>query len=448
MTSSAWLNATVYTVPDFSTGQIQSCTITSGQPCIVSSVNQGQTYYLLIYNSGASSISYTLNAGAGSDEGSLSTPVQLTLGMAHIGTIDANGVSYYYFNTGPTGSTSGSGTYAVSLSTALSANWTLYTDKNFSVSIDPSATNLDANTDYYLKVQNGSSSGPFTITVATGAGNSEGSVNTPVVLTEGLANKWSGRVAPSGYSYYTFTPQNNMVYLIRLTNVSAGAGGTAEWSLYSTSDFLTTQVAYCNNFTFAGDNVCATNLYATPGKLTAGVPYYLKVMNFAFSAANTYTITITPFDVSLGCNSGGATCVNFEAGIPTVDSFTNSPTTPIISNSAWALASSSIGTGAQSFKSTAPGGKQGVPYYSCFEFSATDVTWIGISSTLVTTGTNDYFNLYIDGYLATIDSGMTAWGRSVYIPSSSGNHTYEWCYQKNSTATSDFVEADDIELNY
>ncbi len=440
------VEAIVYLNPDFSTGQMQACWVTAGQPCTVSGVNQNQTYYLLVSNAyGGSSVSYTLNVSSGNSEGSLMQPVQLTLGTAHSASIDTNGVAYYYFNTGPNGTTSGSGTYAINLSTSLSANWALFSDPNFSMGISPT-TNLDANKNYYLEVINNSStSGTFSVTVSTGFGYSEGSVNTPVALTEGAP--YSGRIAPYGYSYYTFTPSKS-TDLIRLTNVLTSGAGNVMWYLYSTPDFATNLIGVCNSSTYASDLVCSTQ-----SALTAGTPYYLEVYNLA-STANTYTVTVTPFDVSLGCNSGGnSTCINFESGIPTSNTFytfVNGPTDIFTGATPWTLVASTIGGGAQSFQSTAPNGSKG-SYNSCFQFTATNVKWIDISSRLSSTPTigTDYLYVYVDGvYDSTIDSGNTAWNRSVYIPSSGGSHTYEWCYDKYSNATGDYADVDDIELNY
>ncbi len=123
---------------------------------------------------------------------------------------------------------------------------------------------------------------------------------------------------------------------------------------------------------------------------------------------------------------------------------------PVASDSAWALASSTTGTGVQSFTSTKPNGPAG-SYYSCFSFNAANVKWIGYSMQIVTTGT-DALNIYAYDSLgaglgqSSPGSGNTTWQRKVYIPPANA-YTYEWCYHKTSTATGDAAWIDDIELH-
>lgn len=476
LTTTSSLTVTVYSDPAFSSGQMRLCHLTAGGVCTVSSVNQGQYYYLSVSNSGTAAATYTINPSAGSNEGSLSQPVALTLGQTHSGTVDGNGTSYFTFTTAESGS------YIITLNTALTSTyWSLYLDQNFTQPINSMYTdiynntvitnqcsntcttyyyqdagktyyNLDANTTYYLTVRNDSAvSGTFTLDEATGTGNSEGSINDPVVLTEG--NEWSGgRVAAHMSSYYTFTPSQSENYLIRLTNIqdTTSTGGMTV-RLYSDAGFVAS-LGTCSSRSYYtaynGDVICSLNSFSSLPALTAGTPYYIEVENNEFYTPNTYSISVSPYALSLGCNAGGATCYNFESGIPV--EIDPNPTTPRASDSAWELNSSSAGMGTWSFKSSKPNGNPS-SYWSCFAFSAASVKWIGYSMQITTTG-NDafYLNVYdangvgLSG--ASLVYGNTAWQRKVYIPPQNA-YTYEWCYRKTSTATGDASWVDDIELN-
>lgn len=427
------------------------------------------TYYLRVYNYGSQPTAYSIAVTPDTSGGYVNTPMQLALETAYDQTISANGYDYYYFVL-PAGA---SGTYKINLtSTNADMGWVLYSDSIYSASLvncDTSSSpgsescmtsNLDHGT-YYVKVYMSNAlpgTYPYTITV-TAEGGSEGSPNEPVSLTTGVS--YAGKAGPGagewinyGYSYYSFTPTQNMAYLISLTSVATGTTWPGvSWNLFSTSDFSTGSLGSCAEVTFAGDLICRTGAYplSTPSKLTAGTPYYISVQN-GTASANTYTITITPFDVSLGCNSGGGTCYNFESGIPADISTTiNNLTDAQPSQAPWALFSEpvSIGTGTKGFTSTAP--KNNPPsYFSCFKFSATDVKWIGYSeqSTVSSGGAYGYsVSIFLeDASWYQLQSSQGSWDRSVFIPPSGGTHTYEWCYW--SSPDTDAALLDDIELHY
>ena len=475
LTTTSALTVNVYSDPAFSSGQMQWCPSTAGAVCTVSNVNQGVPYYLLVTNYATSSATYTVNVSAGSNEGSISQPIALTLSQTHSATIDGNTTSYYKFTTAESGS------YTITMNTTLASTyWSLYLDQNYTQSITSSYLNssnstvgtnqctgtcttfyymsggkayynLDANTTYYLTVKNDSTvSGTFTLSGATGAGNSEGSVKDPVVITEGTA--WSGRIGFDSNSYYAFTPSQSANYLIRVTNIADTTGTWGPWVyLYADAGFATSLGScYSYNFkTSTGDMICSINNFTSPNvaSLTAGTTYYIRIEN-SDDMTNTYSLTVSPYAPSFGCNSGGATCYNFESGIPA--GIIANAAAPQVSDSPWELATSSTGTGAWNFTSTEPNGNP-ASYYSCFSFSAADVKWIGYTMKITTTGTDSLY-LYVrdssNGYLPSpsLGSGNTAWQRRIYIPPQNA-YTYEWCYDKRSAASGDAAWIDDIELN-
>jgi hypothetical protein len=141
-------------------------------------------------------------------------------------------------------------------------------------------------------------------------------------------------------SFYKFTPSLSANYLIQLTNLqdTTGTWGVT-MDLYSAAGYVST-LGYCSSrsyyTTYTGDVICPISNFSSLPTLSAGTPYYVQLHNNEFYTANTYSIDVTPFAPSLGCNSGGTACYNFETGIP--GSFTNNPTTlPYASDSGWTL---------------------------------------------------------------------------------------------------------------
>jgi hypothetical protein len=422
------------------------------------------TYYLEVYNFSPGT-SYSITVAPDSN-GYINTPMQLAIETTYSQTISDNGYDYYYF-VAPAG---GSGTYKIDLSSAnADMEWKLYSSSTYSTSLltcDNSSSpgtescmtsNLDHGT-YYVKVYaNNTPAGtyPYTITVTT-QGCSEGSLNDPVSLTTGVSHAGkggpgSGNWSSYGYSYYTFTPTQNTAYLISLTSVATGTilPGLS-WELYPTPDFSSGSLGACDESTYTGDIICRTGVYySSPSfKLTANTQYYLRVANAAASA-NTYTITVSPYDVSLGCNSGGTTCYDFEA-LTIPPAITNDPKdlpSPVYSQAPWELATEivSIGTGTQGFKTTVPKGNVSV-YASCFEFTATDLKWMGFSLQMTPGSGSTVFNIYFDSGSVYQVWGPISWDRFVFMSSSSGTHTYEWCYTSGSSIDAAWV--DDIELHY
>ena len=142
-------------------------------------VNASTTYYIRIYGYGLGT--YTLTLSKGGSEGSVSNPVELTLGTAHSGTVEgyesdsSNGNSFYKFTT------SGADNYTLTMTNSDSLDCYLYSNSNFSSSSlvngctesanlsgtfnGSSGTGLSASTTYYLGIeQQGTSSAPKTTT--------------------------------------------------------------------------------------------------------------------------------------------------------------------------------------------------------------------------------------------------------------------------------------------
>ena len=125
------------------------------------------TYYLKIYGYG--NATYSLTVSKGSSEGSISNPVELTLGTAHSGTVEGYiyyGQSYYKFTT------SGADNYTLSMNNSASLDCSLYSDSGFTSRVSYSYNNcsaganlsktftgtsssagLSANTAYYLRIE-------------------------------------------------------------------------------------------------------------------------------------------------------------------------------------------------------------------------------------------------------------------------------------------------------
>ena len=150
--------------------------------------NASTTYYIRIYGFGLGT--YTLTLSKGGSEGSVSNPVELTLGTAHSGTVEgyesdssvegyesdsSNGNSFYKFTT------SGADNYTLTMTNSDSLDCYLYSNSNLSSSslVDDcteganlsgtfngsNGTGLSESTTYYLKIeQQATSSAPKTTT--------------------------------------------------------------------------------------------------------------------------------------------------------------------------------------------------------------------------------------------------------------------------------------------
>ncbi len=108
----------------------------------------------------------------------------------------------------------------------------------------------------------------------------EGTISNPMELTVGTAH--SGQVGAGGTSYYKFTANNDGAHTIALTNTQSDLS----WDLYSSPDFFSNLLLFCDDFFDASDEV-----RATPA-LGSGTTYFLLVDEWD-DMAGTFTLTIT-----------------------------------------------------------------------------------------------------------------------------------------------------------
>ena len=265
-------------------------------------------YFIIILIFGACSV--TTEEGEetnyGTNEGSASSPVELTVGTAKSGSVGRSGSSYYKFTT-----SSGAGNYKLAISSmsitdsysSSSSVYTyIYSNSGYTTSsrwdTESCLTdctlyfdykNLDNNTSYYLQM-GGYGAVSYSLTVSKGG--SEGSINDPVVLTLGavhpgtidnINSSWD-----DGYSYYKFTTAAADNYTLSMNNSDA-----LECQLYSNSAFTTYVSYYYNNCT-EGTNL-SENFTGTSssGGLSGSTDYYLRIEGVSATAkTTTYNITV------------------------------------------------------------------------------------------------------------------------------------------------------------
>lgn len=443
LTLSAAVSSKLYADSTFTT-ELKNC---GGTSCTLSNLTGESPYYLKVLGSSSSDTPYTISLAAGATEGSLAAPVSLPVGPVHNANIDGNGVAYYSFSTGAV-----SGSYTIALTSSGSAAWTLssgstsiYLDNSYDASCSTgapengtctTAINLDAGATYKLAVQN-STSTAASIGITITPGSSEGSLQTPVVVTEGVP--YSGKIGAGGNSYYSFVPSLSTAYLIWAASADPQ---DVRWMLYETADF-SGSVKDCYPWSPVTDTICSSEKdFYNPETLTASNNYYLKLDNND-AIDHTYALQILPFDAAHGCNAGGE-CEGFEGSLPTYN------WNPAFNEGAWGVDTAQPGTGTISVKSGYKGpAKPNDPqpaYSSCFEFQDTDVKWMSFSATIVTTGgISDRLSFYVDGSKYVMLSGNTPWRRILVTPAT-GTHTYKWCYHKYSSGIGDAAWVDDIEI--
>ena len=206
---------------------------------------------LIIILSVSCSVDVEESESSGSNDGSASSPVELTVGTAKSGGVARADYSFYKFTT----SSTGDGNYKLDVaSLAITDSWSssnsvlayLYSNSSYSSSylleydsclasckmVFDYEDNLNASTTYYLKIY-GYGNATYSLTVSKGA--SEGSKNNPVELTDNVTYT-SGTVEGyyyGGQSYYKFeTGGAADNYTVTMTNSNSLYG----W-LYSGSDF-------------------------------------------------------------------------------------------------------------------------------------------------------------------------------------------------------------------
>ena len=204
---------------------------------------------LIIILSVSCSVEVEESGSSGSNDGSASSPVELTVGTAKSGSVAYASNSFYKFTT----SSTGAGNYKlVVASLAITDSWSssnsvlayLYSNSSYSSSalleydsclasctmVFDYEDNLHASTTYYLKIY-GYGNATYSLTVSKGS--SEGSTSNPVELTLGTA--YSGTVEGYiyyGQSYYKFTTAGADNYTLTMNN-----SASLDCSLYSDSGF-------------------------------------------------------------------------------------------------------------------------------------------------------------------------------------------------------------------
>jgi len=265
-------------------------------------------YFIIILIFGACSV--TTEEGDetnyGTNEGSASSPVELTVGTAKSGTVGRSGYSYYKFTT-----SSGAGNYKLAISSlsitdsysSSSSVYTyIYSNSGYTTSSiwDSESCltdctlyfdykNLDNNTSYYLLM---GGYGAVTYSLTVSKGSSEGSINDPVVLTLGAVHpgtidnidySWD-----DGYSYYKFTTAAADNYTLTMTN-----SDSLDCVLYSNSAF-STYVSYSYNNCTEGTNLSQSFTgTSSSGGLSGSTDYYLRIEGVSATAkTTTYNITV------------------------------------------------------------------------------------------------------------------------------------------------------------
>ena len=269
-------------------------------------------YFIIILIFGACSVTTEEtedNTNYGTNEGTASSPVELTVGTAKNGTVSSSGYSYYKFTT-----SSGAGNYKLNIASLVitdsyySSSYVytrIYSNSGYTSTWDYESCladcilyfdykNLDNNTYYYLKM---SGYGAVTYSLTVSQAGSEGSINNPVALTLGEAHT-GGKV--EGYDYYSYK-RGNSYYKFLTTSadnytLSMNNSDALDCYLYSDSAFSSPVSSSYNGCT-AGDNLSVIFKGSNGAGLTADTTYYLEIEQQGFLEANTTTydnMTVAP----------------------------------------------------------------------------------------------------------------------------------------------------------
>jgi hypothetical protein len=262
------------------------------ESCATTNLDSNKMYYLKVLNyeaTGSSTYAVAVVTGGGS-EGSKNNPISLATGTSHSGGVIRYGYSYYTFTTG-----SSAMTHIISLTNMQSdLSWTLYSDAAFSSSVRYCSTTygigdeicstqgtytpvLNANTTYYLRVDNNYSSGVYStydikvtaLDPAAGCSSGsecydfEGGVATPFILTTSV------------------TQGNKSATLWRLDSTLSGTGTTSmksgSLSAYDSACVELTKTVSTSSILFSvrtsTDNYNDLYFYIN-GSMTAGANWY------------------------------------------------------------------------------------------------------------------------------------------------------------------------------
>ncbi len=271
----------------------------------------GNNYSLLVGMNSRESSQYTLTididgaGGGGGDggcggssfnsEGTIASPILLTLGTSHcgeVGGILGSEPSYYRVSISRAGSIR---VPLTSNSEMVSASF--YRDSSYSSFVGfclitvSSTTECQSPLNYsnydpgyvYIKVDPVGIDGT-SYSIGVTMGSSEGPVANPVPVTVNTPLT-TGSVRADGASYYTFTPTTTAIHTITLSSQSPSA--TVGWVLYSEPEFLNSVgLGSCDSSSSGAG--CDTI-----SSLTSGIPYYLRTTSSILADSDTtYTVDI------------------------------------------------------------------------------------------------------------------------------------------------------------
>lgn len=295
------------------TGSVASCDYyysATAEQC-TATLQAGKAYYLRVSEFASSTGTFTLTVSLITNEGSAISPVDLTVGTPHSGSVGLSGISYYRFKPVLPGA------HTIAISNSV-PNYSWLTFKVYSTDFtsaspvllttcgnasNPSCTvnGLSAGSYYYVEVDGYSSSAAsYDITITEGL--SEGSLSAPLELIVG-APAHNGAVDATSTSYYKFTTTATAgEYVLTLS------GSVAPYIYaYSGADFSTGSIGACSP-----GQPC--KLYGLDAKST----YYVKITN-SITSAVTYQISVAQGVTEGSANTPVALTVDAAAHNAVID---------------------------------------------------------------------------------------------------------------------------------
>ncbi|MEI6386719.1 MAG: hypothetical protein WCQ50_08795 [Spirochaetota bacterium] len=269
ITGSTSLAYTLYSAANF-TSAVDSTFASTGWSTI--SLTAGSTYYLKVFEFSNTNATFSMSIAAPAPsvtDGSLSTPLALTLGTQYSGKV--NGAAYYKFTT------TTAAKYTVTLSSISPVKVLTYSiysasDYLFANWVSSGST-LTANTTYYLKVSEILNT-DTTFTILITAPVTDGTAAAPVTLTVGTA--YSGKA--NDVAFYKFTATTSGAYSITISQVSPTPTAALGWTIYTASNFTS--------------NIASST--GSAANLTAGTTYYLKVYEWSYINESFQLLVSTP----------------------------------------------------------------------------------------------------------------------------------------------------------
>ncbi len=397
-TQGAVLSVTIYSsYPDVVVG---SCSSASGQ-CAVGNL-EANTTYLVAIQTGTAESAYTLTASTGVAEGSLLSPIALSLGVAHPGQIDLTSSSYYSFT--PDQST------FYTIDDGLTSVDVIVRDPAGTIVTAYPELALDAGITYSIEVALDVSDTTYTLTVNKDP-YGEGTESDPVALTAGVLHASTLRNAGNwpyyGRSYYEFT-----------TDADGG-----DYGLFIRSDLAfnlsTTGIpsGTCTGYSSALQTCTFTSL-------TANTTFAFEVDVVTQGDPRAIEFLVLDLDATEPCEPGNLACEDFTAD----PGFFN----PNATNTKWTWVS-----GEYEANTTTP---------SCFETTSPAGTMLmAFTGRVTSTNTGDAINFTLDpgspGTLAyTYDAAESGGVDRRRFFALSGIHTVRVCFSGTGIPKSAFLD--------